>query len=78
MSLLDYESGGLFAELLDGEDDDEDYADITRQARIAAGEEHACLVCGCSESRACPGGCVWATPTLCSRCALTSEAIHAR
>jgi hypothetical protein len=40
-----------------------------RQARIAAGLEHACTVCGCSESRACPGGCVWATERLCSRCA---------
>ncbi len=39
-----------------------------RQARIAAGVEHACAGCGCSESRACPGGCVWATATLCSRC----------
>jgi hypothetical protein len=39
-----------------------------RQARIAAGLEHACACCGCSESRACPGGCVWATDNLCSRC----------
>ena len=27
-----------------------------------------CLNCGCCEFRPCPGGCVWATPTLCSRC----------
>lgn len=27
-----------------------------------------CQICGCSEFNACPGGCVWATPTLCSRC----------
>ena len=27
-----------------------------------------CLGCGCCAHRACPGGCVWATPTLCSRC----------
>lgn len=39
-----------------------------RQARIDAGVEHACVACGCSESRACPGGCVWATASLCSRC----------
>ena len=31
--------------------------------------EHRCRDCGCSESRACDGGCVWATPNLCSRCA---------
>lgn len=33
----------------------------------------ACLVCGCTQDRACPGGCVWVeAPTgvdLCSRCA---------
>jgi hypothetical protein len=45
---------------------EEEYA---RQARIADGKEHACAACGCSESRACPGGCVWATATHCSRCA---------
>lgn len=44
-------------------------AEFHRQERIAAGREHACLGCGCSESRACPGGCVWATETLCSSCA---------
>lgn len=45
-----------------------DRAEAERQRRIAAGAEHACAACGCSESCACPGGCVWATPTLCSRC----------
>jgi len=38
-------------------------AETQRQARIAAGVEHTCVVCGCSESR------VWAKPNLCSRCA---------
>jgi len=27
-----------------------------------------CLGCGCSATRPCPGGCVWATETLCSQC----------
>lgn len=27
-----------------------------------------CRVCGCTEMRACPGGCSWAAPNLCSRC----------
>ena len=27
-----------------------------------------CQRCGCSDLQACPGGCVWATPDLCSRC----------
>jgi hypothetical protein len=43
-------------------------AEFQRQRRIDAGEEHACRVCGCSESRSCSGGCCWATGSLCSRC----------
>lgn len=29
-----------------------------------------CRLCGCTEERACPGGCSWAnaTRTICSRC----------
>lgn len=44
--------------------------EYARQFRIAQGQEIACLVCGCSETRACSGGCCWATATLCSRCVL--------
>jgi hypothetical protein len=43
--------------------------EFARQMRIAAGQEQACASCGCSETRACSGGCVWATQRLCSRCA---------
>jgi len=39
-----------------------------RQQRIASGQEHVCVVCGCSETRACAEGCCWATETHCSRC----------
>ena len=28
-----------------------------------------CRVCGCTDERACPGGCHWITPDLCSECA---------
>ena len=42
--------------------------EFDRQQAIAAGQETACRGCGCSDSRACSGGCVWATPVLCSRC----------
>ncbi len=27
-----------------------------------------CQACGCTDFEACPGGCIWATPDLCSRC----------
>lgn len=27
-----------------------------------------CRKCGCTNSRACPGGCSWVAPNLCSRC----------
>lgn len=40
-----------------------------RQARIRFGLEMACRVCGCSYTKPCPGGCIWAAPHLCSRCA---------
>lgn len=39
-----------------------------RQARITAGLEMACRLCGCSDTAACPGGCIWYAPNLCSRC----------
>ena len=28
-----------------------------------------CRVCGCTEEKACPGGCSWVEVDLCSRCA---------
>lgn len=31
--------------------------------------EPRCRACGCTESRACAGGCYWVVPGLCSRCA---------
>jgi hypothetical protein len=42
--------------------------ELGRQERISSGAEVACAACGCSESRACPAGCVWATANFCSRC----------
>jgi hypothetical protein len=27
-----------------------------------------CRVCGCTDERACPGGCSWVEPELCSAC----------
>jgi len=56
------------AEALGIEPEQLEYFEIQRQARIAAGVEHACAGCGCSETRSCPGGCVWANERLCSRC----------
>ncbi|MEA4895782.1 MAG: hypothetical protein VB064_11040 [Oscillospiraceae bacterium] len=31
--------------------------------------EPVCRVCGCTEDNACPGGCCWVEPDLCSTCA---------
>jgi len=31
--------------------------------------EQQCIVCGCTDQVACPGGCIWVAPNLCSRCA---------
>jgi hypothetical protein len=33
-----------------------------------------CRVCGCTDDRACPGGCYWVEPDLCSACAAQQPA----
>ena len=38
-----------------------------RLAEQTAGS--VCRVCGCTDDRACPGGCSWVAANLCSRCA---------
>jgi hypothetical protein len=39
--------------------------------RKTKSREHTCRKCGCTDSRACSGGCFWADKkkTLCSNCA---------
>lgn len=32
-----------------------------------------CRVCGCTDDRACPGGCWWVEPDLCSQCQWFNE-----
>jgi hypothetical protein len=34
-----------------------------------------CRVCGCSHFAPCEGGCVWAEPDLCSRCAQEASTV---
>lgn len=46
------------------------YADLMR----AATETRTCRVCGCTDDRACPGGCHWVGQDLCSACA--ADAAH--
>lgn len=33
-----------------------------------ASEKRTCRVCGCTDMRACPGGCSWVEVDLCSAC----------
>lgn len=40
---------------------------------IPAPESQKCRVCGCTWDHACPGGCYWVEPDLCSRCAEREE-----
>jgi len=35
---------------------------------IVQGTGMKCIFCGCTEDHACPGGCSWIAPNLCSRC----------
>lgn len=72
--------GGDLDDLLWGDDSEEalacehvcgpeadDLEDLGMPGYEEDGQSH-CRVCGCSEFNACPGGCIWATPDLCSRC----------
>ena len=42
---------------------------------VDLGDEAPCRECGCTESLACPQGCGWAQPDLCSVCAAELEAL---
>ena len=35
-----------------------------------------CCVCGCSEAKACEGGCAWAGPNLCTACIASGAVPH--
>lgn len=37
-------------------------------AEMSVGEPPRCRMCGCTEVRACPGGCSWVSWDLCSSC----------
>lgn len=60
------------------------YADAAIVARRTAARQRIsagrCAVCGCTDRRACPGGCAWTHPghTLCSRCARLMVQLAAR
>jgi len=40
---------------------------------VAPSSSPACRACGCTDERACEGGCWWALPGLCSRCATPTQ-----
>lgn len=33
-----------------------------------AATEQTCLICSCTDSKACDGGCSWVLPGICSKC----------
>jgi hypothetical protein len=41
---------------------------VDRAAELNRREVRSCRVCGCTDKNACPGGCYWVEPDLCSRC----------
>jgi len=43
---------------------------IRSDGKIVWSDEGVCRSCGCANEAGCPGGCIWAEPNLCSRCAL--------
>lgn len=38
----------------------------------------ACRECGCTDNRACPGGCSWVAPDLCTQCLWSLVALSER
>jgi hypothetical protein len=48
----------------------EDSGELEHQA-----DDGVCRVCGCTDDHACPGGCFWVEPDLCSRCDETIDNI---
>jgi hypothetical protein len=51
------------------ESDEAMEAELGLDAEDILDEHPSCRVCGCDDLHACPGGCIWAEPDLCSRCA---------
>jgi hypothetical protein len=45
------------------------------EAEAVDEDERECLICACTDARACPGGCVWVSDRLCSAC-LTTGAVE--
>lgn len=41
---------------------------VTKNFRCATCGEQICVKCGCTETAACEGGCIWTEPGLCSQC----------
>jgi hypothetical protein len=62
------ESLGNFAAVLDVNGQHELAEQCREYARSFTGPG-TCSSCGCTDERACEGGCSWVTPTLCSACA---------
>ena len=48
---------------------DERAETVDERAETVDEDEQKCRVCGCTDDMACPGGCYWVEPDLCSRCA---------
>jgi hypothetical protein len=43
-------------------------ANYSPEDLMACESPRACRFCGCTEARACPGGCAWATEDICTAC----------
>jgi hypothetical protein len=52
----------------------EDLFWVLEQFKVARATQ-ACQICGCTNERACDGGCYWVELDLCSRCAEAEDAI---
>lgn len=56
-------------EFIDMDNEYVDYSGYDKDEPLLCGcNGPHCVACGCCEHQACDGGCIWATPNLCSRC----------
>ncbi|HYG60715.1 MAG TPA: DUF1292 domain-containing protein [Symbiobacteriaceae bacterium] len=61
------------ADLLVDIEADEEFERVMIAAEAAVAGLDYCRVCGCTDANGCEGGCIWAAPGLCSRCAMAAH-----
>lgn len=74
-AVLDWWETHQYDESLPGHNAYDETPDFVETAKVMAStesqqdiKEQTCRICGCTDSKACEGGCSWVLPGLCSKC----------